>query len=185
MIICAIMTSISIVREKEMGTMEVLLASPLNSVTILLSKSIPYLALSIINLVTILLLSVFVLNVPIVGNLLLLLFISILFIFLSLSLGLLISTVAQTQVVAMLISGIGLMMPVLILSGMIFPINNMPNLLQWFSALVPARWYITAVKKVMIQGLGLVAVAKEIAIMTTMIIVIIVLSIRNIKTRLE
>lgn len=185
MIICAIMTSISIVREKEMGTMEVLLASPVHSATILLSKTIPYLALSFINLATILVLSVFVLKVPIVGNLFLLLFISVLFIFLSLSLGLLISTVAQTQVVAMLISGIGLMMPVLILSGMIFPISNMPNFLQWFSALVPARWYIIAVKKVMIQGLGFMAVAKEIGIMIAMIVVIVTLSIRNIKTRLE
>ena len=185
MIICAIMTSISIVREKEMGTMEVLLASPLHSTTILLSKTVPYLALSIINLITILILSVFVLKVPIVGSLFLLLFVSILFIFLSLSLGLLISTVAQTQVVAMIISGIGLMMPVLILSGMIFPISNMPDLLQWFSALVPARWYITAVKKVMIQGLGFMAVAKEIAIMGAMTGVIVVLSIRNIKIRLE
>ncbi|MFA6359646.1 MAG: ABC transporter permease [Dysgonamonadaceae bacterium] len=184
MIICAIMTSISIVREKEMGTMEVLLASPLNSATVLLSKTIPYLALSIVNLVTILLLSVYVLKVPIVGSLLLLIFVSVLFIFLSLSLGLLISTLVQTQVTAIIISGIGLMMPVLILSGMIFPINNMPNLLQWLSALVPARWYIAAIKKIMIQGLGFFAVAKEIIILIGMIVVLVILSIRNIKPRL-
>lgn len=185
MIICAIMTSISIVREKEMGTMEVLLASPLNSTTILLSKTIPYLALSIVNLITILLLSVYVLKVPIVGSLFLLIFVSVLFIFLSLSLGLLISTLVQTQVTAIIISGIGLMMPVLILSGMIFPISNMPLVLQWLSTLVPARWYITAVKKIMIQGLGFFAVTKEIAILLGMIIVLVFLSIRNIKTRLE
>lgn len=185
MIICAIMTSISIVREKEMGTMEVLLASPLNSATILLSKTIPYLAISIINLVTILLLSYFVLQVPIVGNLLLLLFVSVLFIFLSLSLGLLISTLVQTQVAAIIIAGIGLMMPVLILSGMIFPISNMPIFLQWLSTLVPARWFIEAVKKIMIQGLGLVAVTKEIAVLIGMIVVLVLLSIRNIKPRLE
>lgn len=185
MIICAIMTSISIVREKEMGTMEVLLASPLNSATVLLSKTIPYLALSIVNLATILLLSVYVLKVPIVGNLFLLIFVSILFIFLSLSLGLLISTLVQTQVVAIIISGIGLMMPVLILSGMIFPISNMPVLLQWLSTLVPARWYITAVKKVMIQGLGFMAVAKEVIILSGMIIALVILSIRNIKPRME
>lgn len=185
MIICAIMTSISIVREKEMGTMEVLLASPLNSATILLSKTIPYLALSIVNLITILLLSVFVLKVPIVGSLLLLVFVSILFIFLSLSLGLLISTLVQTQVTAIIISGIGLMMPVLILSGMIFPINNMPILLQWLSTLVPARWYISAVKKIMIQGLSFTSVIKEVGILVLMIMTLVVLSIRNIKPRLE
>lgn len=185
MIICAIMTSISIVREKEMGTMEVLLASPLHSATVLLSKTIPYLALSVVNLVTILLLSVYILKVPIVGSLLLLIFVSVLFIFLSLSLGLLISTLVQTQVGAIIISGIGLMMPVLILSGMIFPISNMPTLLQWLSALVPARWYIAAVKKIMIQGLDIFSVAKEIIILTGMIVVLVVLSIRNIKPRLE
>ncbi|MDD2475603.1 MAG: ABC transporter permease [Dysgonamonadaceae bacterium] len=185
MIICAIMTSISIVREKEMGTMEVLLASPLNSTTVLLSKTIPYLALSVINLVTILILSVYVLKVPIVGSLSLLIFVSVLFIFLSLSLGLLISTLVQTQVVAIIISGIGLMMPVLILSGMIFPISNMPVVLQWLSTLVPARWYITAVKKIMIQGLGLVAVVKEITILSGMIVTLVILSIRNIKPRME
>ena len=185
MIICAIMTSISIVREKEMGTMEVLLASPLNSATVLLSKTIPYLALSIINLTTILLLSVYVLKVPIAGNLLLLIFVSVLFIFLSLSLGLLISTVVDTQVVAIIIAGIGLMMPVLILSGMIFPISNMPVVLQWLSTLVPARWYITAVKKIMIQGLGFMAVVKEIAILSGMVIALVLLSLRNIKPRLE
>ena len=185
MIICAIMTSISIVREKEMGTMEVLLASPLNSATILLSKAVPYLALSIVNLITILLLSYFVLKVPIVGSLMLLLFVSILFIFLSLLIGLLISTLVETQVVAIIISGIGLMMPVLILSGMIFPISNMPAVLQWLSALVPARWFITAVKKIMIQGLGFMAVAKEIVILSGMIAALIIMSIRNIKPRLE
>ena len=185
MIICAIMTSISIVREKEMGTMEVLLASPLNSATILLSKAVPYLALSIVNLITILLLSYFVLKVPIVGSLMLLLFVSILFIFLSLLIGLLISTLVETQVVAIIISGIGLMMPVLILSGMIFPISNMPAVLQWLSALVPARWFITAVKKIMIQGLGFMAVAKEIVILSGMIVALIIMSIRNIKPRLE
>ena len=185
MIICAIMTSISIVREKEKGTMEVLLASPIKSTTILISKTIPYLALSIVNLATILLLSVYVLKVPIVGSLFLLIFVSILFIFLSLSLGLLISTLVQTQEVAIIISGIGLMMPVLILSGMIFPISNMPVVLQWLSALVPARWFIEAVKKIMIQGLGFASVIKEVSILIGMISVIVLLSIKKIKTRLE
>ncbi len=129
--------------------------------------------------------SYFVLKVPIVGSLALLLFVSVLFIFLSLSLGLLISTLVQTQVAAIIIAGIGLMMPVLILSGMIFPISNMPALLQWLSTLVPARWYISAVKKIMIQGLGFFAVAKEIIILISMIVALVLLSIRNIKPRLE
>ncbi len=185
MIICALMTSISIVREKEMGTMEVLLASPISNSIILFSKSIPYFTLSFINLATILLLSVYVLKVPIVGNLLLLIFVSVLFIFLSLSLGLLISTLVKTQVSAIIIAGIGLMMPLLILSDMIFPINNMPLFLQWVSAVVPARWFIQAVRKIMIQGLGFTSVIKEVLILTGMIVILIVTSMRNIKTRLE
>lgn len=185
MIICSIMTSISIVREKERGTMEVLLASPLKSGTILIAKIIPYLALSIINLITILLLSVYVLHVPINGSLGLMIFVSILFIFLALSLGLLISTAVSTQVAAILISGIGLLMPTLILSGMIFPINSMPVALQWFSTTVPARWYISAMKKIMIEGLGFVYVIKEIGIILGMISLFISLSIWNIKERLN
>ena len=184
-LISVLMTSVSIVKEKESGTMEVLLVSPLNSATILLSKTIPYLFLSIINLITILLLSYFALKVPINGSLILLISISILFIFLSLSLGMLISTLVQTQETAIIISGIGLMLPVLLLSGMIFPISNMPVLLQWLSAIVPARWFIDAVRKVMIQGLGYTAIAKEIIILLGMTIGIIVFSIRKIKTRLE
>jgi len=184
MIICAIMTSISIVREKERGTMEVLLASPLKSGTVLISKTVPYLALSFINLITILLLSYFVLDVPIQGNLALLIAVSVLFIFLALSLGLLISTLVQTQVTAVLISGIGLMMPTLILSGMIFPIDNMPEPLQWASSVVPARWYIAAVKKVMIEGLGFTHVAKEVGILAGMVVFLIGASIAKIKNRL-
>ncbi len=184
MIICAIMTSISIVREKERGTMEVLLASPLKPGTVLISKTVPYLALSFINLVTILLLSYFVLGVPIRGNLALLVAISLLFIFLALSLGLLISTLVQTQVTAVLVSGIGLMMPTLILSGMIFPIGNMPAPLQWASSVVPARWYIAAVKKVMIEGLGFTHVAKETGILAGMVVLLIGTSISKIKNRL-
>ena len=184
MIICAIMTSISIVREKERGTMEVLLASPLKSGTVLISKTVPYLALSFINLITILLLSYFVLDVPIQGNLALLIAVSVLFIFLALSLGLLISTLVQTQVTAVLISGIGLMMPTLILSGMIFPIDNMPKPLQWASSIVPARWYIAAVKKVMIEGLGFTHVAKEVSILAGMVVFLIGASISKIKNRL-
>ena len=184
MIICAIMTSISIVREKERGTMEVLLASPLKPGTVLISKTVPYLALSFINLITILLLSYFVLDVPIQGNLALLIAVSVLFIFLALSLGLLISTLVQTQVTAVLISGIGLKMPTLILSGMIFPIDNMPEPLQWASSVVPARWYIAAVKKVMIEGLGFTHVAKEVGILAGMVVFLIGASIAKIKNRL-
>ena len=152
MLICAMMTSISIVREKESGTMEVLLVSPVKPIYIILAKAIPYMVLSGINIITILLLSVFVLDVPIAGSLVLLFGVSLLFIIVSLALGLLISTIAETQVAAMLVSGMVLMMPVMILSGMIYPTENMPVMLQMISNIIPAKWYIIAVKKIMIEG---------------------------------
>ena len=181
-LICAMMTSIAIVREKETGSMEILLTSPLKPFHIILAKVVPYFTLSIVNLATILLLSVYVLDVPIAGNLFWLSLISLLYIFLALSLGILISTVVNTQMAAMLISGMGLMMPIMLLSGMIFPIESMPKILQWFSAVVPARWYIEAVKKIMIQGVEIQFVLKELIVIVGMVFGIVIISLKNFKT---
>ena len=185
MLICAMMTSISIVREKETGTMEVLLVSPIRPIFIILAKAVPYLVLSCVNLATILLLSVYVLHVPVEGNLWTLSFLSLLLIAVALSLGLLISCVVQNQVAAMIVSGMGLMMPVMLLSGMIFPIESMPAVLQWISNIIPARWYIQAVKKVMIEGLGMAAVWHEALILSGMAALLIGLSLKKFKERLE
>lgn len=184
-LICAMMTSIAIVREKEMGTMEILLVSPMRPIYTFLSKIAPYFVLSMINFTTIILLSVFVLNVPIAGSFLSLVTISLLYIFVSLALGLLISTITSSQLAAMLISGMGLMMPVMLLSGMIFPVENMPKILQFVSNFVPARWYIEAVKTIMIKGLGIGAVLKEVAVLISMATVLIIISVRKFKVRLE
>lgn len=185
MLICAMMTSISIVREKETGTMEVLLVSPIRPIFIILAKAVPYLVLSCVNLATILLLSVYVLHVPVEGSLWTLSFLSLLLIAVALSLGLLISCVVQNQVAAMIVSGMGLMMPVMLLSGMIFPIESMPAVLQWISNIIPARWYIQAVKKVMIEGLGMAAVWHEVLILSGMAALLIGLSLKKFKERLE
>lgn len=185
MIICAMMTSISIVREKETGTMEILLVSPIRPIFIILSKSVPYFLLSVINLITILLLSVFVLGVPVTGSLFWLVIVSFLFIFVSLSLGLLISSITNSQVAAMLISALALMMPGMLLSGMIFPIANMPYLLQLITKFVPATWYILAVKKLMIQGLPLGSVLTELAALAVMAVALLTLSLKQFKYRLE
>ena len=185
MLICAMMTSISIVREKETGTMEVLLVSPIRPIFIILAKAVPYLVLSCVNLATILLLSVYVLHVPVEGSLWALSFLSLLLIAVALSLGLLISCVVQNQVAAMIVSGMGLMMPVMLLSGMIFPIESMPAVLQWISNIIPARWYIQAVKKVMIEGLGMAAVWHEALILSGMAALLIGLSLKKFKERLE
>ena len=185
MLICAMMTSISIVREKETGTMEVLLVSPIRPIFIILAKAVPYLVLSCVNLITILLLSVYVLHVPVEGSLWTLSFLSLLLIAVALSVGLLISCVVQNQVAAMIVSGMGLMMPVMLLSGMIFPIESMPAVLQWISNIIPARWYIQAVKKVMIEGLGMAAVWHEALILSGMAALLIGLSLKKFKERLE
>ena len=170
MLICAMMTSISIVREKETGTMEVLLVSPVKPLFIL---------------TTILLLSVYVLDVPVAGSLFWLVVVSLLFIFVSLALGLLISTVTRTQVAAMLVSGLMLMMPTMLLSGMIFPIESMPVILQAISAVLPARWYIQAVRKLMIEGVDVSLVLMEVGILATMAVLLITVSFKKFKHRLE
>ena len=184
-LICAMMTSITIVREKEMGTMEVLLASPLKPIYIIMAKMVPYFVLSVVNLATILLLAVFVLNVPITGSLFWLICLSLTYIILALALGLFVSNLVDNQMAAMLASGMGFMMPVIILSGMIFPVESMPNVLQWISCIIPARWYIEGVKKLMIQGVELRFVAKEFLILGSMAIVMIAISLKKFKTRLN
>ena len=185
MLICAIMTSISIVREKETGTMEILLVSPARPLSVILSKAVPYFLLSIINLTTMLLLSRFVLHVPIAGSLLGLLAVSLLFILVSLTLGLLISCVTEKQVVALLISGMLLMIPTILLSGMIFTIESMPPVLQFLSNLIPARWYIELVRKIMIEGVPLSLLYPEIGILSGMGCVFMLITYRLFKNRLN
>jgi ABC-2 type transport system permease protein len=185
MLICAMMTSISIVREKETGTMEVLLVSPVKPVYIILSKMIPYLTLSCVNFATILLLAVLLLDIPLAGNLGWIIALSMLFIPVSLAIGLLVSTVTQTQMAAMLVSAVVLILPVVMLSGMIFPVENMPGVLQAISLVIPARWYIDAMKKLMIQGVPAMYVAKEFAILFAMAAALIAASLKNFKNRLD
>ncbi|MDR1737445.1 MAG: ABC transporter permease [Candidatus Symbiothrix sp.] len=184
-LICAMMTSIAIVREKETGTMEVLLASPVKPIYIVLAKMAPYFLISWFILIVILLMSVFLLHVPITGNLLWLNVFSLIYIVLSLALGLLISTIVNTQVAAMLASGMGLMMPFMILSGMMFPIESMPTFLKIVSCIIPARWYISGVRKVMIEGAGVEHILPELLILTAMASFIILVSLKNFKKRLE
>ncbi len=185
MLICAMMTSISIVREKERGTMEILLVSPARPIGIILAKAVPYFLISSLNLVTILLLSVFLLQVPVAGSLFWLAVLSLVYIFTALSLGLLISSLVNQQVIAMLFSGMALMLPTMALSGMIFPIENMPAFLRWFSTLIPARWYIAGVKKIMIEGLSISYAWKELSILFLMATVLIGVSLSKFKNRLE
>lgn len=184
MLTCAMMTSIAIVKEKEMGTMEIILVSPLKPFGVVVAKAIPYMLLSMINVITILLLSVFVLDVPIAGSLTLLIVESLLFTITSLALGLLISSVTNSQQAAMLISLLGLFLPTTVFSGYMFPIENMPIPLQIMSNIVPAKWYYFIIKTVMIKGLGFTYVWKETLILIGMTIVLFALSIKKFKIRL-
>ena len=185
MLICAMMTSISIVREKERGTMEVLLVSPVKPLMVIVAKAVPYLILAICILVTILLMARFVLDVPLQGSLVWILLVSMIYILLALSLGLLISNIAQTQLVALLLSAMVLLMPVVMLSGMLFPVESMPIVLQWVSAVVPPRYYIEAMRKLMIMGVGIGEVAKEVTVLVAMTVFFLAVSLAKFNKRLE
>ena len=185
MLICAMMTSISIVREKERGTMEVLLVSPVRPLMIIVAKAVPYLVLAFTILVVILLMARFVLGVPLVGSLAWIIVVSIIYILLALSLGLLISNIANSQLMALLLSAMVLLMPIVMLSGMLFPIESMPTILQWVSAIVPPRYYIEAMRKLMIMGVGIGEVLHEVAILSLMTLVLLAVSLAKFKTRLQ
>lgn len=185
MLICAMMTSISIVREKERGTMEVLLVSPVRPLMVVVAKAVPYLVLAIAILATILLMARFVLGVPLAGSLFWIVAVSILYILLALSLGLLISNIAKTQLVALLLSAMVLLMPVVMLSGMLFPVESMPKILQWVAAVVPPRYYIEAMRKLMIMGVGIGEVAREVTVLAAMTALILTIALKKFKVRLE
>jgi len=185
MLVSAMMTSISITREKELGTMEILLVSPLRPFEVIIGKVFPYIFLSIINAIIIVLLSIFIFNMPVQGSFLLLGFQSVLFIVNALSLGILISTISETQQTAMMISLMGLMLPVILLSGFIFPITSMPMALQVLSNVIPAKWFIIILKGIMLKGVGIAILWKETLVLIGMTVFFIALSIKKYKIRLE
>ena len=184
-LISALMTSVTITREKEFGTMELLLASPLKPREIILGKVTPYLVLSLVNAITIVVLGFLVFNVPVVGSIWLLMAQCMLYIALALSLGVLISTNAKTQQMAMIMSMLGLMLPTILLSGFIFPIDNMPKILQWLSALMPPRYFIVIIKNIMLKGTGMAYIWKETLILAGMTLFLIIAATRRFQIRLK
>lgn len=185
MIICAMMTSVSIVREKERGTMEVLLVSPVKPLMVMVAKAVPYMVLSVVIMCCIIAMAVYVLDVPVAGSLTWVAAVTMLYILMALSLGLLISVVAKTQLVAMLASAMMLLLPSLLLSGMIYPTESMPDILQYISLIVPARWYIAAMRKLMIMGTDINAVTTETTVLAAMTLVMLALALKKFKNRLE
>ncbi len=184
LLVCVLMTSVSIVKEKENGTMEILLVSPFNPVLVIISKAVPYFVLSLVNLTVILILSVTLMDMPINGSIPLLYFESSLLILTALSLGLLISNSTNSQQSAMLISLMGMLMPTMMFTGFMFPIENMPLPLRTISNIVPSKWYYIIVKSIMIKGLGFSAIWKETLILVGMTTVLLTISIRKFKIRL-
>ena len=185
MLISAMMTSISIVREKERGTMEVLLVSPVRPLMIIVAKAVPYLVLSFVILTSILLIAKYALMVPLAGSLFWIYAVSGIYILLALSLGLLISTVARTQLVALLMSAMMLMMPCILLSGMIYPVESMPEILQWVSAAIPPRYYISTMRKLLVMGVGVDKVLTEIGVLAAMTAILLTAALLKFKKRLE
>jgi len=185
MIVSTALTSVSIVREKELGTMEILLVSPLKPIMVLIAKTIPYLVLSVVNFIIILTLSVYLLDVHIKGSLVLIFAESILFIITCLSLGLLISNVTNSQQTAMLISMMGMMLPTLLFTGFMFPIENMPWIFQIISHIIPSSYYYIIIKAVMLKGLGFSFVWKETLVLAGMAVFLLTISLKNFKIRLS
>ncbi|RDU65970.1 multidrug ABC transporter permease [Helicobacter didelphidarum] len=185
MLICAMMTSISIVREKEQGSMEVLLVSPIKPFVMIVAKIVPYFVISCVSLTIVLFISVYALELKIAGSMFWLLCFCMLYIALTLSIGLLVSTIAKTQLVAMLVSGMVFMMPIMMLSGMMFPRESMPLILQGFSYIIPTSWFISGIKKIMIEGLPISYAIVELSVLAGMFALILAISLKKFKIRLE
>lgn len=185
LIVCTMMTSVSIVREKERGNMDILLVSPVKPIVIITAKAVPYFVLSTLILACIIIISHFVLDVPIAGSIFLIALVSFLYIMLALSLGLLISVATQTQVAALLASGMMMLVPTLLLSGMIFPVESMPQILQYVSAVVPARWYISAIRKLMIMGADPSTITTETCVLLIMTVILLGIALKKFKEHLK
>lgn len=182
-LICAIMTSVSIVGEKETGTLDLLLVSPVKPRSIIMGKLIPYFMLSCVILALMLTISYTVLGLPVSANMANVILLSVIYIVLSLSIGLLVSAIVKTQLTALIVSAVAFMLPVILLSGMIFPIDNMPEILQGVSCIIPARWYTAAMRKLMVQQLGLEYIFKELAILVAMAGLLLAVAIRKFNLR--
>ena len=185
MLICALMTSVSIVREKETGSMEVLLVSPVRPIYIVLAKMIPYFVISCAILLNILLLTIFVLKVPVEGSFFWMILVSLIYIILSLGIGMFVSSIVKTQIIATLICGMIFLIPVMMFSGMLYPIESMPVALQWFAQVIPAKWFIEAMRKIMIEGVPVRYVTTEILIMSGLAVLFFTAAVVKFKDRVE
>lgn len=184
MMVSALMTAISLSREMERGSLEILLVSPLHPWQIIVGKVVPYLVLAFANVATALLSAWVVFHVPFRGSLLLLLGASTLYALVGLALGVLIAALTTSQRAAMMAAMLGTMLPTVMLSGMVFPVASMPVPLQLLSRIIPARWFVVVVRGIMLKGAGLAELWQELAILTVILLVLLVAATRSFKTRL-
>lgn len=185
MLVCSMMASLAIVKEKESGTMEILLVSPVRPPVIILAKLVPYLLVGMINIVFILAISFFVMKVPVAGNVFLLFFLGTIFTLSSLALGIMVSVLTKTQRSAVIISIAGLMLPAIALSGFIFPLDPLSPVMKMIVHLMPVTLFISAARNIMIKGLGVEAVYPEMLGLIAITVVLIIISIKCFKNRLS
>lgn len=185
LLISAMMTAITLTKEKENHSFEMLLISPIKPIEVIIGKLTPYLILSFVNSLLILLLSKYLFHLPFLGNNASLFLLILIYILLSLGLGLLISIISKTQIVAMLFSLVVLLMPTMLLSGFIFSIANMPLPLQWLSNIMPAKWFIICFKGIVVQGLGLHDLFYPFLILVVMTVALILISVNKYSTYLD
>lgn len=183
-LVSALMTAISLSREKERGTLEVLLVSPLRPWHIIVGKVLPYLGLAFANVLTALLAAWLVFHVPFRGSVLLLLGESVLYALASLALGVLVAALSSSQRGAMMAAMLATMLPSALLSGMIFPIASMPRWLTPFTNVVPARWFIVIARGIMLKGIGLPYLWRETLVLIAMAGLLITVAVRSFKPRL-
>lgn len=182
-IITALMSSITLAREKETNTMRMMLITPVKKITIVIGKVIPYMVLSLVSTILIIVISVFVFQMPIEGSVWLLLFLCVIFMFTAASFGLLISAISKTQLDAMMVTMMGLFLPTVLLSGFLFPLDNMPLFFQWLADIFPAKWFILAIKDVMLKGATIMQIGRYLLILTGMSVVMVAFSLSQIDKR--
>ena len=185
LLISTLLTSIAIVREKEIGTMEQLLVSPVKPAQIIVGKVLPYTVLGFIDGLIILVVGSLLFQVPIQGSLLLVMLMMLVYVVTGLSLGMLVSTMAKTQSVAMLVAITLTVLPSMLMSGFIFPITSMPEVLQWFSRIVPATYFLEIIRGIVLKGNDLSNLYRPAGILLGIDVVLLVLSIRTFRIRLE
>ena len=184
-LITLILTSLAVVKEREIGTMEQLIVTPLKPYQMILGKLIPFMILGFVSVIIVLTAMRFIFDIPVKGSVIFLFFSSFLYILSTLGLGLFVSTISKTQAQAMMISIFAVMMPMIYLSGFAFPIENMPEIIQYISYIIPLRYFITIVRGVILKGTGFAELWGNVLVLFLMGVAILGLSSLQFRKRLE